>query len=86
MCFCTNPMFGEFFVPEMLAKMLSTNHIAGFFNHPYLRKKSMKEPDFLHVDANLHTLKLDHDQNFWVSMVKKGCGQSGHRTLKLTVS
>ena len=25
-------------------------------------------------------------ENFWMGMFKNGCGQSGHRTLKLTVS
>ena len=30
--------------------------------------------------------KLKADQKFWVGIVKNDCGQSGHRTLKLTVS
>ena len=33
----------------------------------------------------IHKLKVDLKM-FWVGMVKNGCGQSGHRTLKLTVS
>ena len=39
--------------------MFSANQIAGFFNEPYLQNKSMKWPDFLHVDANSHKLKVD---------------------------
>ena len=38
---------------------------------------------FLHVDANPQKLKVDH---FWgVDMLKNGCEQYGHRTLKLAV-
>ena len=35
----TNPIFGKIFVPEIWAKMLSANQIAGFFNQPYLQNK-----------------------------------------------
>ena len=43
--------------------MFSANQIAGFFNQPYLQSKSMKQPDFLHVDTNSHKLKVD--QKIW---------------------
>ena len=56
LCSCTNPIFGEIFVPEIWAKMFSANQIAGFFNQPYLQNKLM--PGFLHVETNLHKLKL----------------------------
>ena len=36
----------------------------------------MKQPDFLLVDTNSHTIKVDQ------KMVKNGCGQSGNGTLK----
>ena len=52
----------KIFIPEIWAKMFSANQIAGFFNQPYLQKKSMKYTDFLHVDTNSHKLKVD--QNF----------------------
>ena len=52
-------MFGKILVAEIWAKMFSANQIAGFFNQPYLQNKSMKEPDFLHVDTNSHKLKVD---------------------------
>ena len=64
--------------------MFSANQIAGFFNQPYLQNKSVKQPHFLHVSANLYKLKVD--QKISGCMVKNGCGQSGHGTLKLTVS
>ena len=31
---------------------LSANQIAEFFNQPYLRNKLMKQPEFVHTDAN----------------------------------
>ena len=36
LCSCTNPIFEKIFVSEILAKMLSANQIAGFFNQRYL--------------------------------------------------
>ena len=45
--------------------MFSANQIAGFFNQPYLQSKSMKWPDFLHVDTNLHKLKVDQKIFGW---------------------
>ena len=45
----------------------------------------MKQPYFLHVDTDSHKLKLDQ-KNFGWAWSKNGCGQSGHGTLKLTVS
>ena len=41
------------------AKMFSVNQIAGFFNQPYLQNKSMKTPNSVHFDTNLHKLKVD---------------------------
>ena len=61
--------------------MFSANQIAGFFNQSYLQNKLMKQFDFFHVDTNSQKLKV-----FWVGMVKNWCGQSGHRTVKLTAS
>ena len=77
------PKLGKVFVPEIRAKMFSASHIAGFFNQPYLWNKSMKYPDFFHIDTN--SLK-SLSKKLWVGMVRNGCGWSGHRTLKLTVS
>ena len=57
--FLHKPIFGKIFVPEIWAKMFSASQIAGFFNEPYLQNKSMKQPDFLHVDTNSHKLKVD---------------------------
>ena len=59
LCCCTNPTFGNILASEIWAKIFSTNWIAGFFNQPHLKNKSMKYPDFLHVDANSHKLKDD---------------------------
>ena len=56
---CRNPVFGKIFVPEIWAKMFSANQIAGYFNQPYLQNKSIKYPDFLHVDTNSQKLKVD---------------------------
>ena len=65
LCSCTNAIFGKTFVPEVLAKMFSANQTAGFFNQPYLQSKSMKYPDFVHVDTNSHKLKVDQKFFGW---------------------
>ena len=52
-------------VPKIRAKMFSANQIAGFFNQPYFQNKSMKWPDFLLVDTNLHKLKVDQKVLGW---------------------
>ena len=39
--------------------MFLASQIAGFFNQPYLQNKSMKKPEFLHVDTNSDRLKVD---------------------------
>ena len=58
LCSCTNPMFEKILVPEIWALMFSANQITGFFNQPYLQKKSMKKLYFLHVDTKPHKLLL----------------------------
>ena len=78
------PYLGKIFVPKIWA-IFSANQIGAFFNQPYFQKKSMKQPDFLHVDTNSQKLKVDK-KNLGVDMVRGGCGQPGHRTLKFTVS
>ena len=65
MCSSTNPIFGKILVPEIWAKMFSANQIAGFFNQPYPQNKSMKQPDFLHVDTNSHKLKVNRKICGW---------------------
>ena len=75
------PYLGKFCSWDIGQNVLS--QIAGFFNQPYLQNKSMKQPDFVHVDTNLHKSWWE---NFWMSMARNGCGQSGHRTLKLAKS
>ena len=71
LCSCLNFIF-----KKICAKTFSANQIAEFFNQLHLLNKSMKQPDFLLVDTNSHTIKVDQ------KMVKNGCGQSGHGTLK----
>ena len=55
----TNLIFGKIVVPEISAKMLLGNEIAGFLNQLYLQNKVMKIPDFLHVDTNSLKIKVD---------------------------
>ena len=45
--------------------MFSTNQIAELFNQPYLQIKSLKNPEFLHVDINSHKLKIDQNIFGW---------------------
>ena len=57
-CFSAQILYlGKFFIPEIYTKICSANKTGGFFNQPYLQNKSMKLPDFLHVDTNLHRLE-----------------------------
>ena len=44
----------------------------------------MELTDFLHAGTN--SCKSKVDWKFWVGIVKSGCGQSGDRFVKLTVS
>ena len=53
------------FVLEICAKFFSANQVEGFFNQPYLRNKSLKWHDFLHVDTNSHELKVDQNILKW---------------------
>ena len=46
-------------VPEIWAKIVLANQIAGFLNERYLQIKLMKRPGFLHVDTNSWNLKGD---------------------------
>ena len=57
--FFDKSIFGKDLTPEIWAKMLSANLIAGFLNQLYLQSKLMKLSDFLHVDANSRKLKVD---------------------------
>ena len=63
--------------------MLWANQIAGFVNQIFIRSKLMKQPYFF---ACWYKLIRKLSKIFWLGMVKNGCGQSGHWTLKLTVS
>ena len=36
------------------------------FNQPYLQSKSVKQPDFMHVDTNSHKLKANQTYFGWV--------------------
>ena len=45
-----------------------------------MKNEQIEGTDFLHVDTDPQ--KLIADQNIWVAMVKKGCDQSVHGTLK----
>ena len=57
-----------------MGQKFSTNQIAGFFNQPYIQKKSMKSSDFLHVDPNSHKLKVQKWMGLhWSQVPKIGC-------------
>ena len=84
MCSWTNSIFEKVFVPEIWAKLFAANQITGFLNQPISRTSHRKSLIFVYVDTNSHKLKVD--QKFLVGMIKNGCSQSSHETLKLTVS
>ena len=51
--------------------MFSANQVAGFFNQPYLQKKLMKKPDFLHV---INSYKPKFDQRIVSPWSEMGVG------------
>ena len=55
---CCGPVFVKNLVPEIKAKMLSANQIAGFLNQLFLPNKPIKQPHCLHVDPNSQKLKV----------------------------
>ena len=63
--FCTNPVLGQNLVPELQAKILLTNQIAGFLNQLFLLKKMMK-PDFLYANTDSVKLKVNQKILGWV--------------------
>ena len=74
--FCVSaqvPYLGKIIVLEIWTKMFSASQTVVFLNQIYLQNKL---PFFFVFNSKI----------FWVGMVKNGCGQSGHGTLKLTVS
>ena len=76
----TNSVFGKNLVPEIWAKVLSANQIAGFLNQLYLQHKMMKKPEFLHANTDSWKLKI------LVRLGQNWIGHSGFSTLKLAVS
>ena len=78
LCSCTNPVFEKNLFPEIWAKILSANQIAGFLNQVISPEQINETASFLHFKS---WLKI-----FLLGMVKNGCAQSGLWTLKLTVS
>ena len=56
---CMDHIFWKIYFSEIWAKMFSANQIAGFSNQPYLQSKSVKKPDFLHVDTNSYKFKVN---------------------------
>ena len=80
--FCTNFIFGKHLVPEIWAKILLINQIVNFLNQLYQQNHEKAWSfacwyKFMEIDSWL--------KNIRVGMVKKKCGYSGHRTLKLAV-
>ena len=78
-------ILGKILVPEIWAKMLSTNQIAVFLNWLYLWNKMMKKPDFFAYWCRFIEIKVWLKNN-GVGVVKIVCGHSVLRTLKLAVS
>ena len=83
---CSNPILGKNPVLEIWAKMLLANQIVGFLNWLYiLQNVKIKKTDFFACWYRLMEIK-SWLQNIGVDMVNNGCGHSGLRTLKLTLS
>ena len=65
--------------------MFSANQIAGFLNQLFLSEQSDETASFFACRYKFTKIE-SCSKIYWVNMVKKGHSQSGHRTLKLTVS
>ena len=50
---CANLISGKILVHKLLTKMLSSNQIAGFFDHQYIWKKCLIFLDFLYGDIHV---------------------------------
>ena len=81
---CSNPILWKNLVPEIWARMFLANQVAGFLNWLYFQNTKMKAWFFtcwyrlMEIKSWLKYID--------VGLVKNGCGHSGLRTLKLTVS
>ena len=60
-----NSYTGKNRVPEIFAKMLSANQIAGYLNQLFLQNKSVKQPHFLHVYTNSQKFKVEGNIFGW---------------------
>ena len=58
-CFPAQISYWKTFVFKIWAKMFSASQIGRCFSQPYLQNKSVKQPDYLHVDTNSHRLNVD---------------------------
>ena len=84
LCSCIILIFGKILIPEIWAKMFSANHIAGFFiNH--ISRTNNEIAWFFACWYKFIYIK-NWSKILWLGMLRNGCGQSGHRTIKLTVS
>ena len=82
---CTNPVLGKNLIPEICAKMLLANQIAGFLNCLSL-EQNYEKTWFFACWYKFREIK-SWLKNIGVGGVfKNGCGHSGLRTLKLAVS
>ena len=79
--FCINSILRKNLVPEIWAKRLLANQIAGFSHWTYLQNKILKKPEFFACSYKFMKIKSCLE-NIGVSIVKNGCGYSGFRTLK----
>ena len=59
------PFLGKFLFLRYRPKCSQPIRLQDFFNQPLLQNKSVKQPDFLHVDTNSHKLKVDQKVFGW---------------------
>ena len=56
---------GKFLFLKYRPKCSQPIRLQDFFNQPLIWNKSVKQPDFLHVDTNSHKLKVDQKVFGW---------------------
>ena len=80
------PYLEKFWFLRCGAKCSQPVRLQDLLINQYLQNRSVKWPGLLDAGRNSHKLIISWSKNFWVGMVINGCGQSGHGTLKLTLS
>ena len=86
LCSCSNTILQKNLVLRYMAKVVSANQIAEFWNQLYLHIKLMRFLNWFWASWYKFMKINSWWKCFWASMLKIGCDHPDRRTLKLAVS